>query len=108
VLLRCRQVASPLRHAEPAGTVWLQFTVSDTGAGMSAETMEKVFEPFAQAAASTDREYGGSGARHHRAGDDRATARISRTAVTPRCPARRGRAAKNALMLLKLDRRFPG
>ena len=61
VLLRCRLVAGPPRHAEPAGTVWLQFLVSDTGVGMSAETLEQVFEPFAQAAASTDREYGGSG-----------------------------------------------
>ena len=61
VLLRCRLVPGPLRHAEPAGTLWLQFAVSDTGVGMSAEIMDKVFEPFAQAAASTDREYGGSG-----------------------------------------------
>ena len=61
VLLRCRLVPGPQRHTEPTGTVWLQFTVSDTGVGMSAENMDRVFEPFAQAAASTDREYGGSG-----------------------------------------------
>ena len=61
VLLRCRLVSGPLPHTEPEGTVWLQFTVSDTGVGMSPEILDKVFEPFAQAAASTDREYGGSG-----------------------------------------------
>ncbi|WP_070730326.1 PAS domain-containing hybrid sensor histidine kinase/response regulator [Hymenobacter lapidarius] len=61
VLLRCRRVPAPARHAEPAGTVWLQFTVNDTGVGIAPETLDKVFEPFAQATASTDREYGGSG-----------------------------------------------
>ncbi|MBF9141852.1 PAS domain S-box protein [Hymenobacter properus] len=61
VRLRCRRVPAPLHHAEPADTVWLQFVVSDTGLGIAPETLDKVFEPFAQAAASTDREYGGSG-----------------------------------------------
>jgi PAS domain S-box-containing protein len=61
VHLGVRLVPSPHRHAEPAGTLWLQFKVSDTGVGMAADTLDKVFEPFAQAAASTDREYGGSG-----------------------------------------------
>ncbi|MBF9219720.1 PAS domain S-box protein [Hymenobacter ruricola] len=61
VRLRGRQVAGPREQREPAGTVWLQFTVSDTGVGIAPETLEKVFEPFTQAAASTDREYGGSG-----------------------------------------------
>ena len=61
VRLSVRLVPGPHRHAEPAGTLWLQFVVSDTGVGMAVETLDKVFEPFAQAAASTDREYGGSG-----------------------------------------------
>ncbi|HEX8658635.1 MAG TPA: PAS domain S-box protein, partial [Hymenobacter sp.] len=61
VELRCQAVPAPRQHAEPAGTVWLRFTVSDTGVGMAPETLDKVFEPFAQASASTDREYGGSG-----------------------------------------------
>ncbi|MDO7854166.1 PAS domain S-box protein [Hymenobacter convexus] len=61
VRLRCRLVPAPRQHAEPANTVWMQFTVSDTGVGIAPETLDKVFEPFAQAAASTDREYGGSG-----------------------------------------------
>lgn len=61
VRLGCRLVPGPLSHAEPAGTVWLQFTVSDTGMGIAAETLDQVFEPFGQATAGTDREYGGSG-----------------------------------------------
>ncbi|MBJ6108726.1 PAS domain S-box protein [Hymenobacter sp. BT523] len=61
VRLRCRTVPGPSLHAAPVGTVWLQFAVSDTGVGIAPETLEKVFEPFTQATASTDREYGGSG-----------------------------------------------
>ncbi|MCC3154489.1 PAS domain S-box protein [Hymenobacter sp. BT770] len=61
VRLRCRPLPPPRQHTEPEGTVWLQFTVSDTGVGIAPETLDKIFEPFTQAAASTDREYGGSG-----------------------------------------------
>ncbi len=61
VRLSCRLVAGPAAAAEPAGTVWLRFTVNDTGVGIAPEALDKIFEPFAQAAASTDREYGGSG-----------------------------------------------
>jgi CheY-like chemotaxis protein/HPt (histidine-containing phosphotransfer) domain-containing protein len=61
VLLSVRTVAGPKKHTQPAGTVWLQFTVSDTGVGIAAETLDKIFEPFSQAATSTDRKYGGSG-----------------------------------------------
>ncbi|MCG6971190.1 MAG: response regulator, partial [Gammaproteobacteria bacterium] len=39
----------------------LIITVSDTGAGMSADAMEKIFLPFTQADASTTRNYGGTG-----------------------------------------------
>ena len=54
-------VAGPAGTAEAVGTVWLRFTVSDTGVGIAPDTLDKIFEPFAQATASTDREYGGSG-----------------------------------------------
>lgn len=37
------------------------FMVSDTGIGMTAEQMAKLFQPFAQADSATTRKYGGSG-----------------------------------------------
>jgi hypothetical protein len=42
-------------------TCWLRLTVSDTGIGMSAETLARLFTPFYQAEAATTRRYGGTG-----------------------------------------------
>lgn len=39
----------------------IRFTVADTGIGMSADSLERVFESFVQADASTTRLYGGTG-----------------------------------------------
>jgi len=39
----------------------MTFEVIDTGIGMTAETIGKLFQPFTQADASTTREYGGTG-----------------------------------------------
>ncbi|NJK67128.1 MAG: PAS domain S-box protein [Microcoleus sp. CSU_2_2] len=40
---------------------WLIFKCVDTGIGMTAEQMQKLFQPFMQADASTTRKYGGTG-----------------------------------------------
>ena len=44
-----------------AQTVELEFSVRDTGIGLSAETIEKLFQPYTQADSSTSRKYGGTG-----------------------------------------------
>ena len=43
------------------GRVRLRFTVSDTGIGMSAEFMERLYLPFEQESAATSRRFGGTG-----------------------------------------------
>ena len=43
------------------GKRWIQFSVLDTGIGMTDEQMARVFEAFQQAEASTTRRYGGTG-----------------------------------------------
>ncbi|MBI3325642.1 MAG: GAF domain-containing protein [Nitrospinae bacterium] len=43
------------------GVDWLTFCVRDTGIGMTAEQMGRLFQAFAQAERSTARQYGGTG-----------------------------------------------
>ena len=43
------------------GREWVDFTVADTGIGMTPEQMNKLFEDFAQADQTTARQYGGTG-----------------------------------------------
>jgi CheY-like chemotaxis protein len=46
---------------ETTDSVMLELTVADTGIGMSAEQLEKVFSAFTQADGSTSRTFGGTG-----------------------------------------------
>ena len=47
-------------HAGPDGS-WMDFTVADTGIGITAEQMPRLFKEFTQADATTQQKFGGTG-----------------------------------------------
>jgi signal transduction histidine kinase/DNA-binding response OmpR family regulator len=47
--------------ASPPHSLQLEFSVADTGIGIPANRMERLFKPFTQVDASTTRKYGGTG-----------------------------------------------
>lgn len=55
------EITVTARKIKREGLDWVEIMVADTGIGMTAEQVKKLFKPFVQADASTTRKYGGTG-----------------------------------------------
>jgi PAS domain S-box-containing protein len=61
VTLRADRVDSDAAGSPDTETVTIRFEVTDTGIGVDPADIDRLFEPFAQADASTTRDFGGTG-----------------------------------------------
>jgi PAS domain S-box-containing protein len=61
ISLKNPNLVPPASLHGPLSEDWLVFTVKDTGIGMTEEQLQRIFEAFTQADASTTRQYGGTG-----------------------------------------------
>jgi signal transduction histidine kinase len=50
-----------VRRKSGVGREWVEFQINDSGIGMTPEQVDKAFDSFTQADASTTRKYGGTG-----------------------------------------------
>lgn len=55
------RVSLEVETSSEFGAEWVVFRVRDSGIGMTADQMKRLFKPFSQADASTARNYGGTG-----------------------------------------------
>src|SRR5262249_20803077 len=55
------EVRLSVAQIKDGGTAWLEFSVADSGIGMSPEQMGKLFQDFSQADATTSQQFGGTG-----------------------------------------------
>ncbi|MBF0102656.1 MAG: response regulator [Desulfobacterales bacterium] len=58
MMIKIKKLRNPLNDMDKIG---LQFSVHDTGIGMTFEQISNLFKPFTQADSSTTRKYGGTG-----------------------------------------------
>lgn len=55
------EITVKAERVQHEGQDWITLSVRDTGIGMSKQQMDKLFQPFTQADASTTRKFGGTG-----------------------------------------------